>query len=223
MTKEKIEKPTQFVEAQAGPIASTKTKTRVRAKIIVKAKVRKSLPAKVNDTSSSTQTFTPLPISEQIPELAEEAPNIEGYEVKAEQSPSMATEEAFELERKSQLTAQELLDKPLHELEKDLGKREAQNMLKSMKIVTAIMLGKNKNKELAQVLDTDKSFTSKQIKELEEQGLVTREGEGKETTYSVDRFNLMKFLESKIVVKWGKGKPKETNAQKEKAEDNKNG
>jgi Mn-dependent DtxR family transcriptional regulator len=83
------------------------------------------------------------------------------------------------------------------------------------------MLGKNKNKELAHVLDTDKSFTSKQIKELEEQGLVTREGEGKETTYSVDRFNLMKFLESKVVIKWGKGKPKEPNAQEN--EDSKNG
>ncbi len=213
MNKDKLEKPT-LIEPQTGPITIAKTRTKVRAKLKVKPKLRKNTPAKVKGTSSSIQ-ITPESISES---------KIEGYAVVAEQSPSIATEDEMERRSAAQLTAQELLDKPLHELEKDLGKREAQNMLKSMRIITAIMLGKNKNKELAQVLDTDKSFTSKQIKELEEQGLVTREGEGKETTYSVDRFNLMKFLESKVVIKWGKGnKPKETNAQKKEPEDKKNG
>ena len=63
------------------------------------------------------------------------------------------------------------------------------------------------------MLNTDKSFTSKQIKSLEEQGLIKREGEGKETKYEVDRFNVMKFLGSKIVIKWSK--PQKDNAQKE--------
>ncbi|MEM2874384.1 MAG: helix-turn-helix domain-containing protein, partial [Candidatus Nanoarchaeia archaeon] len=101
------------------------------------------------------------------------------------------------------LTAQELLDKSSEELEDEFGKREAHNLLRQMKIITAILLGKKKNKELAQVLDTDKSFTSKQIKSLEEQGLVKREGEGKDVTYEVDKFNVMKFLQSKVIIKWG--------------------
>ena len=93
--------------------------------------------------------------------------------------------------------------------EKEQKVRETHNLLRSMKIVTAIMLGKDKNKELAQILQTDKSFTSKQIKELEEQGLVKREGEGRETKYIVDQFNLVKFLQTKVVLKWGTKKDSE--------------
>jgi predicted transcriptional regulator len=210
MTKGESGKPS-FIESQASPKAISKTNVKVRAKLRIRPKIRKNPSAKVKGAPSSIQI--PFePISEQIP-VVEESPKIEGYAVVAEQSPSIATEDEMERRSAAQLTAQELLDKPLHELEKDLGKREAQNMLKSMKIITAIMLGKNKNKELSQVLNTDKSFASKQIKDLEERGLVKREGEGKETTYAIDRFNLMKFLESKVVIKWGKSKPKEPNTQ----------
>lgn len=102
------------------------------------------------------------------------------------------------------VTAQEILEKPLQELKQEANKRETHNLLQDLRIITAIMLGKNKNKELAQVLNTDKSFTSKQIRQLEDQGLVRREGEGKETTYEIDKFNVMKLLESRVVIKWGK-------------------
>ena len=110
------------------------------------------------------------------------------------------------------LSAQQILDMQAADIEKaaasgEEGKRDAHNLLKELKIITAILLGKNKNKELAQVLDTDKSFTSKQIKGLEEKGLVKREGSGRDVEYSVDNFNVMKFLQSKLVVKW---KAKET-------------
>ena len=90
------------------------------------------------------------------------------------------------------------------ESESDLKKREAHNTLKDLKILTAIMLGKDRNKELSSVLDIDKSFTSKQIKNLEEKGLVRKEGEGKNVRYEVDKFNVLKFLQSKVVIKWKK-------------------
>ena len=90
------------------------------------------------------------------------------------------------------------------ETESDLKKRETHNALKDLKILTAIMLGKDRNKELSSVLDTDKSFTSKQIKSLQEKGLVRREGEGKNVRYEVDKFNLLKFLQLKVVIKWKK-------------------
>ena len=61
-------------------------------------------------------------------------------------------------------------------------------------------MGKDRNKELAKVLDTDKSFTSKKIKELEKRGLIQKNGEGKETRYSLVNFNIFKFLQSKIVI-----------------------
>jgi predicted transcriptional regulator len=73
-----------------------------------------------------------------------------------------------------------------------------------MKILTAILLGNQQNKELSRVLDTDKSFTSKQIKELEDEGLVKREIDGREVKYEVDRFNLLKFLSTKVTIKWKK-------------------
>lgn len=85
-------------------------------------------------------------------------------------------------------------------VEKVESKRELDRMIKYMKILTAISLGKNRNKELAKLLNTDKSFTSKQIKELEKQGLVKRVGEGKETRYFLNQFNVFKFLQSKVVI-----------------------
>jgi Mn-dependent DtxR family transcriptional regulator len=97
--------------------------------------------------------------------------------------------------------------------EKEASNREAQNKLKDLKIITAILLGKKRNKELAQVLDTDKSFTSKKIKSLEEQGLVVKSGEGKETRYEVNEFNVLDFLQRRVVIKVGK----------EKKEDNQDG
>jgi predicted transcriptional regulator len=193
MAKGKPEKPLFETPASSAAIMKTKTKKiKTKAKLVKKPKSL-SLVMQMQQVAS-----------------VEETPNIEGYEVRAEHMPAIMSH--GELGNKpATLTAQELLDKPLEELEKDIGKREAQNLLKNMRIITAIMLGKNKNKELSRMLNTDKSFTSKQIKSLEEQGLIKRDGEGKETKYEVDRFNVMKFLESKIVIKWSK--PQKDNAQ----------
>jgi len=135
---------------------------------------------------------------------------------------SVETKVSTGLVNLERVSAQELLDRSPEELEEQLGKREAHNLLKQMKIITAILLGKKKNKELAQVLDTDKSFTSKQIKSLEEQGLVKREGIGKEVTYEVDQFNVMKFLQGKVVIKWST-KPPQPKAQPIKKLEEKNG
>lgn len=126
-------------------------------------------------------------------------------------------------QQQTTITAQQILDLKPEQLNMlEGGKREVHNLLKDLKIITAILLGKKKNKELSQVLDTDKSFTSKQIKELEEKGLVKREGEGKETEYAVDQFNVMKFLQSKVVVKWKspeKDKVEKTNVSDSQAQD----
>jgi len=105
---------------------------------------------------------------------------------------------------KSALTAQDILTKSEKELKAETSKRETHNLLQDMKIITAILLGKKKNKELSQALQTDKSFTSKQIKNLEEQGLVKREGEGKDVSYEVDSWNVLKFLQGKVLIKWKK-------------------
>ena len=84
-----------------------------------------------------------------------------------------------------------------------------EKLVKDLKILTAISLGKDRNKELAKVLDTDKSFTSKKVKELEEQGLIRKEGEGKDVRYEVNEFNVMKFLQSRVVIKWRKNENQE--------------
>ena len=81
-------------------------------------------------------------------------------------------------------------------------KREAKKLVRDLKIITAISVGKNRNKDLAKVLDTDKSFASKKVKELEDQGLVRCEGDGKEVRYELNEFNIVKFLQSKVVIKW---------------------
>lgn len=83
-------------------------------------------------------------------------------------------------------------------------KREEKKLMRDLKIITAISMGKDRNKELAKVLDTDKSYAAKRVKELEDLGLVTRKGEGKETRYGVNEFNVLKFLQSKVVIKWKK-------------------
>ena len=75
-----------------------------------------------------------------------------------------------------------------------------EKLVKDLKIITAISLGKDRNKELAKVLDTDKSFTSKKVKELEEKGLISKIGEGKETRYKLNPFHVMQFLQSTIVI-----------------------
>ncbi|SVE61741.1 uncharacterized protein METZ01_LOCUS514595 [marine metagenome] len=81
-------------------------------------------------------------------------------------------------------------------------RREAKKLVRDLKIITAISVGKNRNKDLAKVLDTDKSFASKKVKELEEQGLIRREGDGKEVRYELNEFNIVKFLQSRVVIKW---------------------
>ncbi len=104
-------------------------------------------------------------------------------------------------EKLKTITAQEILDKPESELkELGVGKREAHNIAQTFRIITAILLGKNKNKDLAQTLHTDKSFVAKQVKELEERGLVKKEEEGREVRYVADQFNILKFLQSKVVI-----------------------
>jgi DNA-binding MarR family transcriptional regulator len=81
-------------------------------------------------------------------------------------------------------------------------RREAKKLVRDLKIITAISVGKNRNKDLAKVLDTDKSFASKKVKELEKQGLIRREGDGKEVRYELNEFNIVKFLQSRVVIKW---------------------
>lgn len=73
-------------------------------------------------------------------------------------------------------------------------------LIKDLKIITAISLGKNRNKDLAKVLDTDKSFTSKKVKELERKGLIRKVGAGKETRYILNPFHVMQFLRSTVVI-----------------------
>ena len=104
------------------------------------------------------------------------------------------------------ITAQDILTKSEQELKAQTGmsKRETNNLLQQLRIITTILLGKKSNKELSQTLQMDKSFASKQVRELEEQGLVKKESEGREVRYEVDQFNLMKLLQSKIVIKWKK-------------------
>ena len=137
----------------------------------------------------------------------------------APKTPLYIIRKTGEQEQKPQqtITAQDLLEKSRKEIEAQLGKRETNSQMKKMKIITAILLGKKRNKDLAQVLDTDKSFATKQIKEMERQGLVTREGIGKDVTYEVDQFNVMKFLQGKVIIKTGikKEKPAEKNNQED--------
>ena len=85
------------------------------------------------------------------------------------------------------------------------SKREVRNFIRDLKIITAISLGKNRNKDLAQFLDTDKSHAAKKIKELEEKGLVTRVGDKKNIVYKLNQSAVIRLLQSRvIIVKGGK-------------------
>lgn len=83
----------------------------------------------------------------------------------------------------------------------DKNEVKSEKFVKELKIITAISMGKDRNKDLAKVLDTDKSFTSKKVKELEEKGLIRKEGEGKETRYRLNPFHVMQFLQSTVVIR----------------------
>lgn len=88
-------------------------------------------------------------------------------------------------------------------------KRDEQKALKDLKIITAISIGKDRNKEIASVLDTDKSFAAKKVKDLEERGLVYKEGAGKETRYKLNPLRVLEFLQRKVVIKWRERVPAE--------------
>tara|TARA_Y100000310_G_C20493108_1_gene720222 strand:+ start:91 stop:417 length:327 start_codon:yes stop_codon:yes gene_type:complete len=85
--------------------------------------------------------------------------------------------------------------------------RAEKKMLNDLRIITAISLGQDRNKELARFLDTDKSFTSKKVRKLCEEGLVFKEGEGKDVRYTVNRNKVLNFLQSRVVIKWQKKEP----------------
>ena len=95
-----------------------------------------------------------------------------------------------------------------------------EKLVKDLKILTAISLGKDRNKELAKVLDTDKSFTSKKVKELEEKGLISKVGDGKETRYRINPFHVMQFLQSTVVIttKKRRSKDERKNEKRSKSE-----
>jgi predicted transcriptional regulator len=96
-------------------------------------------------------------------------------------------------------------------------------LVKDLKIITAISLGKDRNKELAKVLDTDKSFTSKKVKELEEKGLISKIGAGKETRYRLNPFHVMQFLQSTVVIMSKKEKERVAKKDDELEEKNEEG
>jgi predicted transcriptional regulator len=91
----------------------------------------------------------------------------------------------------------------------DKDEVRSDKFVKDLKIITAISMGKDRNKDLAKVLDTDKSFTSKKVKDLEERGLIHKEGDGKETRYRLNPFHVMQFLQSTVVIKSKKKEIKE--------------
>lgn len=86
------------------------------------------------------------------------------------------------------------------EEEAKTSKRDANKFIRDLKIITAISLGKNRNKDLARFLDTDKSHASKKIRELEEKGLVTRVKERRSVTYRVNNSAVTRLLQSKVVI-----------------------
>lgn len=86
------------------------------------------------------------------------------------------------------------------EEENKTGKRDANNLIRDLKIITAISMGKNRNKDLARFLDTDKSHASKKIKELEEQGFVSRVKERRSVFYRVNTSAVARLLQSKVVI-----------------------
>lgn len=121
----------------------------------------------------------------------------------------------LENKKASALMAHDLLTKSAAEIKQiaEPDKRESHNLLRDMRIITAILLGKKQNKDLSKVLDTDKSFMSKQISELEDRGLIKKESSGREVNYEVDQFNVMKFLQTKVVIKWKSDKSKKAQSE----------
>jgi len=109
--------------------------------------------------------------------------------------------EELDIGGRGEIKEEEKEEVVVDEEDKALKQRETMNRLKDLKIITAILLGKQRNKDLSQVLDTDKSFTSKKVRALEEQGLLVKSGEGKSTKYEVNEFNVLRFLQSKVVIK----------------------
>lgn len=132
---------------------------------------------------------------------------------KEDEDKVLSTEEVDKFIENIEKEAEEKGGKAKPKNDAEEGKREASNRMKDLKILTAIMLGKDRNKELSKVLDTDKSFTSKQVKGLEEKGLIYKEGKGKDVRYEVNKFRALEFLQSKIVIKW----KKEDEEKKEKS------
>jgi hypothetical protein len=93
-----------------------------------------------------------------------------------------------------------------------------EKLVKDLKILTAISLGKDRNKELAKVLDTDKSFTSKKVRELEKKGLISKIGDGKETRYRINPFHVMQFLQSTVVITTKKRRSKNGREKEKRSE-----
>ena len=85
--------------------------------------------------------------------------------------------------------------------------REEKKALRDLRILTAISLGMDRNKEIARMLDTDKSFASKKIKQLEARGLVYKEGAGKEIRYKVNQPKVLGFLTRKVHITYKKSIP----------------
>ncbi len=102
--------------------------------------------------------------------------------------------------------------------EKEKLSRDEKKEISKMRIITAISLGKDRNKEIAKFLDTDKSFAAKKVKELEEEGLVVKEGEGRHTRYRLNKFNALTFLKSKVIITKG-GKKDERKGHEENEEE----
>lgn len=83
--------------------------------------------------------------------------------------------------------------------------RDEKKALRDLRILTAISMGVERNKDIAQLLDTDKSFASKKVKALADEGLIYKEGEGKKTRYKVNEPKVLKFLKSKVHITKKKG------------------
>lgn len=208
---EKKKKPRKLMQKtpkiEVTPVLKEAMPTEKVSYVISTENVETSLQVKTDDgkITLTKETKTELkPVEKEI--LTSESEKIE-----------TSISEIMNLEKQEQkpaLTAHDILTKSEKELKAiDVSKRETHNLLQDMRIITAILLGKKKNKELSQVLQTDKSFTSKQIKDLEEQGLVKREGEGKDVSYEVDTWNMLKFLQSKVVIKWKKEQEKKSEGE----------
>jgi hypothetical protein len=162
-------------------------------------------------TKQQISDNTIIDVQQEIDKIIKEEHNLSFRNVDERSGSTQSSEPT-----KPVLTAQDILTKSKSELKQiaESDRRESHNLIRDMKIITAILLGKKQNNELSKVLDTDKSFTSKQIKGLEERGLIKKETTGREVRYSVDQFNVMKFLQTRVVIKWKSDKPKLNEVQR---------